>query len=609
MHYTKYVLLARPRTGSTWLNQMLSMHPKVCARGEVFNPRSGNKADRAAALKYWLAPVAAELVHPHTEIRNKTGAAEILDTHLWHDGYRPDIEAVGFKLLSYQMQAIGRFRNLKERLRERLPGTKVILLDRGDKLQMHVSNLIAKRLKRWNVRDVAKRGEPPTMWLDAAELEQALHWYDRESAELSELAASAEGVYQLSYEELVRQTSVHWHKIQRFLGIEIIDLPETTTVKLETRHMRHAVENYDELSYHFAGTRWGRFFHEYPPSSYSRPDQSNGSAPRVQGNGRPLQRVREMELNIDPTIQPDFSSEHRSGWGYALQALERLHTRRGVLVDSFVERTFSWQLNEESASGRIPYREPWIGFMHNPPGVPKWHDYRHSPEVIIHRPVFQESLEKCLGIFVLSRYLQRWLSSHLETPIRHLVHPTEIPKRQFSFDAFLSNENKRVIQVGWWLRRLHSIHQLPAQSLRKTMLTVNNPYFPYTLQREKQILGLDDIDESGVEYLDFLTNGSYDEMLSKNLVFCHLYDSSANNTVIECIARNTPIVVNKLPAVIEYLGEDYPLYFDTLDEAADKSEDMETVHAAHEYLRRLPKENLSQQTFRDSFLDSRLCEH
>ena len=43
-------------------------------------------------------------------------------------------------------------------------------------------------------------------------------------------------------------------------------------------------------------------------------------------------------------------------------------------------------------------------------------------------------------------------------------------------------------------------------------------------------------------------------------------NSSANNTVLECIARNSPIIVTKHPAIKEYLGEDYPLYFNTLDE-------------------------------------------
>ena len=56
------------------------------------------------------------------------------------------------------------------------------------------------------------------------------------------------------------------------------------------------------------------------------------------------------------------------------------------------------------------------------------------------------------------------------------------------------------------------------------------------------------------------------KLLEKNIVFIDLYDSAANNTVLECIIRNTPLIVNRTPGVVEYLGEDYPLYFDNLDE-------------------------------------------
>jgi len=74
-------------------------------------------------------------------------------------------------------------------------------------------------------------------------------------------------------------------------------------------------------------------------------------------------------------------------------------------------------------------------------------------------------------------------------------------------------------------------------------------------------------------------------LLSQNIAFLHLYDSSANNALIECIARATPVLINPLPAVLEYLGPDYPFYFHTLAEAARKAEDTSLVLAAHEYLR------------------------
>jgi hypothetical protein len=46
-----------------------------------------------------------------------------------------------------------------------------------------------------------------------------------------------------------------------------------------------------------------------------------------------------------------------------------------------------------------------------------------------------------------------------------------------------------------------------------------------------------------------------------SVVLTELFDASANNVIVECIARGTPIIVNRHPAVVEYLGDRYPLYF------------------------------------------------
>jgi hypothetical protein len=68
-----------------------------------------------------------------------------------------------------------------------------------------------------------------------------------------------------------------------------------------------------------------------------------------------------------------------------------------------------------------------------------------------------------------------------------------------------------------------------------------------------------------VEIIEKVSNEEYDNILSKNIVFLNLIEPSAVNTIIECIIRNTPVIVNKHPAVVELLGEEYPLYYDVND--------------------------------------------
>ena len=88
----------------------------------------------------------------------------------------------------------------------------------------------------------------------------------------------------------------------------------------------------------------------------------------------------------------------------------------------------------------------------------------------------------------------------------------------------------------------------------------------------------------------------YDDLLSKNIVFVELFDASANNTVLECIIRNTPIIINKIEGVVDYLGEHYPLYFENLKEVPQLINGQKILEA-HEYLKNMDKTRFLMSTF------------
>jgi hypothetical protein len=92
----------------------------------------------------------------------------------------------------------------------------------------------------------------------------------------------------------------------------------------------------------------------------------------------------------------------------------------------------------------------------------------------------------------------------------------------------------------------------------------------------------------------------YDGFLDKNVVFIDLIDSAANNTVLECIVRNTPIVLNRTAGVVEYLGTDYPLYFDSLDDV-ERLVSLENIERAHVYLKTIDKGQFTLDTFVRNF--------
>ncbi len=100
-----------------------------------------------------------------------------------------------------------------------------------------------------------------------------------------------------------------------------------------------------------------------------------------------------------------------------------------------------------------------------------------------------------------------------------------------------------------------------------------------------------------VEIIGKLENSEYDDLLAKNIVFLNLIDCSAVNTVIECIVRNTVLVVNRLPALEEILGITYPGFYSTISEAARICEDMDKIRGIHKHMKGLNKEKYKLDVF------------
>ncbi len=319
-------------------------------------------------------------------------------------------------------------------------------------------------------------------------------------------------------------------------------------------------------------------------------------------------------------------THHRSGWRYAVNALYPLHNDNGVRFEDFLEDPFAWQhrhcgirsgadilqailtqdhnapLNTQE-TGILPIREPWAGILHNPPHMPAGFHPLETPQVIMGKAVWRESLESCVGLFALSEYCAQWLREATGKPVSALIHPTEIPDTLFDFDAFLDNGSKKIVQVGWWLRRLSAIYALPVaadNALGFGKLRLVPQFIPQADQYLKNMIASETSEQAAgtqaardnTGECHHLQNTEYDLLLSRNIVFIQLYDASANNTVIECIARGTPVLVNPLPAVREYLGQDYPLYYDTLQQAADKVLDVQRLRAAHQHLLDNPRRQL-----------------
>lgn len=303
---------------------------------------------------------------------------------------------------------------------------------------------------------------------------------------------------------------------------------------------------------------------------------------------------------------PVVWEETRAGWNYVMNILSHLNDESGIFFDGTLDQSFGYGAYDKKENGIIPYKEPWIGFIHSTIDLcPFLKDEYLLLDDIIFSDDFTESLKYCKGIFTLSEYLAKYIRGKLNHSVKveSLKHPTMSTSIHFDTEKFLTG--KKIVHAGVWLRRISSFYQLNAPNYRKILLL--NPRLLSYLGSELNYYEDLRIDFQSVEIIHRLPNDEYDRLLSESIVFLHLCDSSGSNTVIECIARGTPLLVNRLEPVTEYLGKDYPFYYTTLEEASEKLSDIHLIKKTAEYLAQFPgKREVTGEYFINAFLNSEI---
>jgi polysaccharide pyruvyl transferase WcaK-like protein len=322
-------------------------------------------------------------------------------------------------------------------------------------------------------------------------------------------------------------------------------------------------------------------------------------------------------FNIDYIDQYDRTGVHRHGWKYVIDHFSSKlcsYNPHSIKCDMYVDRTFHWARRDMVDAGIIPYRSPWIGIIHHT--MYKDASGYNSVE-LLKCPEFIASLKHCKGLVVLSNYLKlklNKLASHNKINLPHITvihHPGYFVNegKLWRFGAWkLGSWKGEVIQIGSWMRDLKAIFDLKyknkfaligkdIQDKYKSISFGDNPVNFDDFN--DAIIKKEDSDKSNlysVKILKYADNETYDEILSRYVVFIKLYDSSAVNTVIECITRNTPIVINRLPAVEEYLGSNYPLFYDNIDEVPQMLNNHMIVRA-NTYLKNMNKDFIRIENF------------
>lgn len=353
---------------------------------------------------------------------------------------------------------------------------------------------------------------------------------------------------------------------------------------------------------------------------------------------------RNIYMNDNVTlINKNFQEVHRSGWQYIVDKIVmKMNTEtssKKIILDTYVDKTFHWNKTFYASKRIIPYKEEWVGFIHH-----TFSDYNNNYNCaeLVKNKLFLDSLPTCKGLIVMTKYLKLQLEivfarHNINVPIYNVYHPTEFTENVFDFNTFIDNRERKIVQIGNWMRDMFAIHRLeiPPNSIIRSKAVLKNKnsdnyflpetFFDMLFENIKNAevnsnvydickISLSNMHlksmynnilemENSVEILQRLPNDEYDKLLTENIIFLYLADASAVNTIIECIVRNTPILVNKIPPTIELLGEDYPLFYENYFEASYLLSSSYYIEKAYEYLLSYDKTRYYIKTFINDVTD------
>lgn len=302
------------------------------------------------------------------------------------------------------------------------------------------------------------------------------------------------------------------------------------------------------------------------------------------------------KTEINPTYvryKTDYRPEHRGGWSEICASMDaNLDFNEGGNNEFYDNLDIVFLFHQ----GKIQTKN-WIGILHILP-------YKKNTHCVFKKPNFIKSLKKCKGIITLGPNLRDYVIEKLKehiisVPVHLIKHPIEFSDvPEFSFEKYVQNLDKYIIQIGQQDRKISSLGIINSPGHTKLWLTgiKDIRVAQEKLDVEKKELGRV-FPPFKMRYTK--TFAEYDTLLSENIVFLDFHLAVANNTVVECLLRNTPLILNKTDSLKYYLGDEYPLFYTNLDEVPDLLS-LEKILEATIYLKNRDKTGISMEYFLES---------
>lgn len=233
-----FVILAMPRSGTHYLEELLNEHPNVISNGELLNEYDPNWPDKARLLRTDRELLECAYVRYPTP------------------SHKSDVTHVGCKINEPQ------FYDRPEMMDElaRWPGLKVVVCRRNP-LESLRSLVQARQTGEWLKYGSDSAGErPPLVSLSFSTCET----YFKTTAEFHDRirhSFASTNILELEYERLLRKPHLCLERIWEFLGLPVRPVSGRARLqRQEVRPLDQTVENFDELRRQFEQGPYAGYF-------------------------------------------------------------------------------------------------------------------------------------------------------------------------------------------------------------------------------------------------------------------------------------------------------------------------------------------------------------
>lgn len=424
------------------------------------------------------------------------------------------------------------------------------------------------------------------------------------------------------------------------------DLDKDKDKEYDNFHWKIYIENYPDLkeikSKKEAWTHWINYGKKEKRVLYSLHEKEKEEylKLKVKEEETFLNNENENEnKNKNLILKPFYSNYglHYFGWEGVMKhlldniqrnnELKQYKFKEKIFLDEWIEKLLIWGnklKNKEFLQEIKENNYKWISFLHNPP-FNKYYNMENIEKKKLEKHVlFNEELlnKKVFDILDLKypkikeniKYLYTLSNSHKKyiynfypeyrNKLVSVYHPIDLhtePNKIFNFNEFKESKSKRIFHIGWWLRNFKTFIDICFPCGFQKNILVKKDF-----EREWNYIS-SDFELKKINVIKEVNKEEYEKIFRNACIFCDMEDAVANNVVLECIKFNTPIIVKKIDSIVEYLGEDYPLYFSSTEDLAQiefstTEEFLSMISSAHDYLLNKNKKHLELRVFNKKIL-------